>query len=379
MVARSRSKKRHPDMNARHILSTAAIPLALTLAAGCSGGTQGAPPQRTPTSGVSDRAAEAVAERVFCGDGGLYESFAATVAFAIPPGWAVLQVEVPAIAHASRARASFSTVAGEIHGEVNTHALGLIVQEDALMIGAPVQLRAGDTVCVPLHGETPDSLPCEATVLLPVGWTFERMPPIRVQDTSYTWRGRVERSAVATTRATGNPRSFNGQFNGSTIELLSEDGELLARGPAPHFGTMIRGRRGELLEVALADLGLGMHGLHGFIRTPPTPDPPQPAVGVLSGSFGMGGLGLSGTGQVPLPREARPLAELATDRPLRALVPGSVMTLPTGQQLTTPSSTYARVTVGTRWVFAVLADGTFLRATVDPDALGEVLREAVPR
>lgn len=351
---------------------------ALLFAVGC-GGAPASEAGSTTSSVIPAHTGPTTTVRVFCdGEGaGVFASYTSRLPFGGPTATNVpLRVEVPAVTHATRARVAFDTVAGEVRGYVNTSALGLVVQETTMMIGAPVHLGVGGEVCVPLHGETPSSFPAEATVYLPAGWTFELTPPVRVQGTRYTWRGRVPRSAVALTSARSD-RSYSGQFDGATLELLTGDGRVLARGPAPRTGTMIRGRNGDLLEVALTQI-FGVHGLHGFIRSPPEPEPAPRSgpLGSQSGSFAMGGVGVLESA-ASLPREARVLSEVATERPLHALIPGAIFTLPTGQQLSLPDPSYARVTVGTRWVLVVFADKTVLAGTVDPTAIGEMLVEAV--
>ena len=363
----------------------AAIVATYTL--GCGSGSPERPaPNPVTLESASDRlAAAAVAApsgtlRTTCTDNiALWAAVQGSTPVGLSSRNTELRVFDEAGPRSARVRARLETPVGVIRAYVDRAALGMIVQREALLRGTPLVLAPGARVCVRETGELPEEVPTEATLALTSDWVFSHLAPARVDGRDHTWVGRVARDALGPRRpargegSTGEPPSSSRRFDAGVVELLTANGEPLARAESPRETFRVVEERGGIMAIEITE-SWGHVRLRAWTRAPST------ELASLSGSsFGLSDLGFNGSGRGTLPAGAAPLRSVGPERPLHALRPGARLRLFTGQVVALDGTYFARIFHAAEdYIRALVSigDGVFLLGRVDADDVADLILAA---
>lgn len=287
---------------------------------------------------------------------------------ALPIGF----VERPAQVRAGARRGgqvvgAISSSLGVVNAWLPVDRLGWYTTEAVELTGAPVYVSAGQRVCR-RDGGSADAPRVYVELRVGDAWTAHDHPA-RVDTTTrgaLGWEGTLARSLVGHLPAPRRPGSatlgtFREFVEGAQPVVLTEPGGApLLTMQGTHGSVYVSSERD---GGAWVRVGSGPYVV-GFTTTPLVPQ--QEAVG---SNFGMGGLGLSGTGRAARSR----LARENTDWPLRRVAPGASLVVMGGQTLVTPEVSYARVgplhSMGRHTVLLGTDDGFLLVGWLLPESL----------
>lgn len=260
-----------------------------------------------------------------------------------------------------------SSSLGVIQAWLPVDRLGWYTAEEVQLAGAPVVVPAGQRVCR-RDGGSPEAPRVYVETRLGEDWiAHEHTARVDVaREDTLGWTGTLPRASLGhlppPRRSEPRPSSGLREFaEGALPVLLTEPlgVPLLTARRAPGPVRVTSERDGG----AWVRVGWGPYVV-GFTATPLAR-----ADGSLGSNFGMGGLGLSGTG-----RNARArLARESLPWPIRRVAPSAGFVTMGGQTLTTPEVSYARVgplhSMGRHTVLLATDDGFLLVGWLQPESL----------
>lgn len=261
---------------------------------------------------------------------------------------------------------AISSSLGVVNAWLPVERLGWYTAEDVELTGAPVYVSAGQRVCR-RDGGSSDSPRVYVETRVGDNWTTHDNPA-RVDTTTpgaLGWLGTLARTSVShlpSPRPAGgtSPWTHRVFADGALPVILTEPGGaplLTSQGTPTGVYFAREGEGGAWVRV-----GYGPD-MVGFTTAPLGPE-----LATASG-FGMGGLGLSGTGRAAQRRLAREMPHWS----LRRVASGARLIVMGGQTLITPEVSYARVgplhSMGRHTVLLGTDDGFLLVGWLLPESL----------